>query len=195
MARRGRSEQNRNPQAGIRNRRRGLSKKANTFYRFYGGQVALVFRRPDGSISGYESHIGLLRELANTSIPVSKFLGPGDFEEGRDTPDTTSQLDDIGASISSFSDTQSLSGSSSSDGSNTSGESSTMTNSTTLALPIGRSVSPDTEADASPKRSPQTSQKRAQPRLLAKPPGILPPRPISTRLRLALMAFLDSCLA
>ncbi|RSL86840.1 hypothetical protein CDV31_016344 [Fusarium ambrosium] len=82
-SRRRRSEQNRNPGAGMRNRKKGLSKKAHTFFRFYGGQVALVIKSEDGRIGGYESHAGLIREFAKASIPVGEFLGPEDFDKER----------------------------------------------------------------------------------------------------------------
>ncbi|KAJ4200323.1 hypothetical protein NW759_015900 [Fusarium solani] len=119
-SRRRRSEQNRNPGAGMRNRKKGLSKKAHTFFRFYGGQVALVIKSEDGRIGGYESHVGLIREFAKASIPVGEFLGPEDFDKERSgTPETTSQLDELTSCVSPPSQTPSLHGTSSTDLSDT----------------------------------------------------------------------------
>ncbi|KAJ4178318.1 hypothetical protein NW767_014893 [Fusarium falciforme] len=190
-SRRRRSEQNRNPGAGMRNRQRGLAKKAHTFFRFYGGQVALVVKREDGRIGGYESHVGLIREFAKASIPVGEFLGPEDFDKERsDTPETTSQLDELTACVSPPSRTPSLHGTSSTDLSDTPSSSTTSAteSSVSTALPQQSSI----DAEWSTKKSPRKTF-RSRPPL--KSHRALQSRPISTRLRLALMSFLDSCLA
>lgn len=68
---------NRNYARGLSNRQRGIFKKSNTFYRFYGGEIAVVIKQ-GSRITTYESRSGF---LSDTSIlfPDEAF-GPDDFD-------------------------------------------------------------------------------------------------------------------
>ncbi|KAF4342953.1 hypothetical protein FBEOM_3043 [Fusarium beomiforme] len=74
--RRQRLKQNRNPEAGMRNRQKGLFKKTHTWYRYYGGDVLIFIKRPDGRLRGYESRPGLLPEFAKLSGRYTKHNSP-----------------------------------------------------------------------------------------------------------------------
>ncbi|KAH7120178.1 hypothetical protein B0J13DRAFT_166690 [Dactylonectria estremocensis] len=74
-----RSERNRDPAAGIKNRSFGLSKKANTFYRQYGCEVIVLSRVGNRPWKGFQSHAGLLQRLARQVIPEDQLLTPADF--------------------------------------------------------------------------------------------------------------------
>ncbi|KAH7131176.1 hypothetical protein EDB81DRAFT_859772 [Dactylonectria macrodidyma] len=78
MARR-RSERNRDPEAGIKNRRAGMNKKANTFYHLYGGEVLVLTKGQDGHWSGFQSHPGLIKKFAKLAVPEDQILAPSDF--------------------------------------------------------------------------------------------------------------------
>ena len=76
-----RGQQNRNPEAGMRNRQMGLGKKANTYKQFYGGDVLLLMRRRDGQIFGYQSRDGLIRDMPTWRVLESELYTPDDFEK------------------------------------------------------------------------------------------------------------------
>ncbi|RYO92533.1 hypothetical protein DL764_008116 [Monosporascus ibericus] len=62
---------------GLVNRQKGIFKKSNTFYRFYGGDIAVIIKK-HGRVVTYQSRPGFLNE---TSIvfPDESF-GPDDFD-------------------------------------------------------------------------------------------------------------------
>ncbi|KAK7210134.1 hypothetical protein V2G26_017312 [Clonostachys chloroleuca] len=74
-----RQEQNRNPAAGMRNRRQGLGKKAHEYFRFYHGRVLVFIQDEDGQSYGYESHRGLYREISSR-CPDNTLWGPDQFD-------------------------------------------------------------------------------------------------------------------
>ena len=76
-----RGQQNRNPEAGMRNRQMGLGKKANTYKQFYGGDVLLLMRRQNGQIFGYQSRDGLIRDMTTWRVLESDLCTPDDFEK------------------------------------------------------------------------------------------------------------------
>lgn len=69
--RRTRSKVNKNFQVGKKNRQNGLCVKANTLFRRYNVDIALVMKTSDGYIGGYESKPGLAQELLrNEEVPL-----------------------------------------------------------------------------------------------------------------------------
>ncbi|PTB49513.1 hypothetical protein M431DRAFT_543197 [Trichoderma harzianum CBS 226.95] len=89
MARR-RSRTNKDPTRGMRNRQRGLSRKAHFFYEEYNADVLVVIRRPDGQYTGYQSKPGLLRRFQ--SVPDGQLSGPSQFMQAQESDsDDTSQ--------------------------------------------------------------------------------------------------------
>ncbi|RTE68566.1 hypothetical protein BHE90_017053, partial [Fusarium euwallaceae] len=151
----------------------------------------LSVKSEDGCIGGYESHAGLIREFAKASIPVGEFLGPEDFDKERSgTPETTSQLDELTSCVSPPSQTPGLHGASSTDLSDTPSSSNTSTTASSLSTAPPQQSSID--VDWSTKEPPRKTF-RSRPPL--KSHRALQSRPVSTQLRLALMSFLDSCLA
>lgn len=75
-----RREKNKDVRAGLKNRSKGLSKKAHTYARLYGSDILLVIRRPDGRYCGYESRMGLSNELLRSSPGLdNELLRPEDF--------------------------------------------------------------------------------------------------------------------
>ncbi|KAI8398603.1 hypothetical protein FOFC_19818 [Fusarium oxysporum] len=92
--RRQRLKKNRNAEAGMRNRENGLFKKTNTWHHYYGGDILIFIKRPDGRIKGYESRPKLLQEFSKLPIPAHEIRGPDDIDtvtERADTPSTTAQ--------------------------------------------------------------------------------------------------------
>ncbi|KAK2011601.1 hypothetical protein LZ32DRAFT_606243 [Colletotrichum eremochloae] len=78
-----RGKSNRDPRKGLENRRNGIFKKSNTFYRIYGAQIAVIVRYKD-QVEAYESQPGLLKSHAYTSVPADRVKGPDDFDLVRD---------------------------------------------------------------------------------------------------------------
>ncbi|EXU95393.1 hypothetical protein X797_011545 [Metarhizium robertsii] len=64
---------------GMKNRERGLRKKAHTYFRLFAGDVLVILRRPDGRYTGYQSRPGLIREFLPG--PENELLGPDDFDD------------------------------------------------------------------------------------------------------------------
>ncbi|EXM35601.1 hypothetical protein FoTM2_004359 [Fusarium oxysporum f. sp. vasinfectum] len=96
--RRQRLKKNRNAEAGMRNRENGLFKKTNTWHHYYGGDILIFIKRPDGRIKGYESRPKLLQEFSKLPIPAHEIRGPDDIDtvtERADTPSTTAQGEKI----------------------------------------------------------------------------------------------------
>jgi hypothetical protein len=74
---------------GLSNREKGLFKKANTFYKFYGGEIA-VYIKLNGKVTTYESANGVLRR---TRRNVHSAWGPDNFDTVADrhvSPDSRS---------------------------------------------------------------------------------------------------------
>ncbi|KAK2679059.1 hypothetical protein RAB80_004240 [Fusarium oxysporum f. sp. vasinfectum] len=78
--RRQRLKKNRNAEAGMRNRENGLFKKTNTWHHYYGGDILIFIKRPDGRIKGYESRPKLLQEFSKLPIPAHEIRGPDDID-------------------------------------------------------------------------------------------------------------------
>ncbi|KAF0330507.1 hypothetical protein GQ607_002386 [Colletotrichum asianum] len=78
-----RGKSNRDPRKGLENRRNGIFKKSNTFYRIYGAQIAVIVRYQD-RVEAYESQPGLLSSQGCTSVPTDCIKGPDDFDLVRD---------------------------------------------------------------------------------------------------------------
>lgn len=74
-----RSEVNRNRHVGLANRQWGICKKANTFFRLYNVEIAVVMRLPDGRTMGYESRRGLGQELVLED--GHEFFGPREMKD------------------------------------------------------------------------------------------------------------------
>lgn len=87
-----RSERNRDAEAGIKNRRAGMNKKANTFYHLYGGEVLVLTRGQNGQYSGFQSHPGLIRKFAQLAVPEDQILTPSDFPERYEASSSDSSL-------------------------------------------------------------------------------------------------------
>ncbi|KAI1249793.1 hypothetical protein MGN70_009407 [Eutypa lata] len=62
---------------GLLNRQRGIFKKANTCYRWYGGQVGVVIKQ-NGRTIKYESHHGVLEDC--WAEVTDAYFGPDDFD-------------------------------------------------------------------------------------------------------------------
>jgi hypothetical protein len=84
MARR-RSEKNKKISQGIRNRIKGVCKKAQTFHRLYGGDAVVIVRAEGRDFTGYESRSGLLQEIR--SLHGVELLSPEDLSTGKTTSD------------------------------------------------------------------------------------------------------------
>ncbi|KAK1974587.1 hypothetical protein LZ30DRAFT_694232 [Colletotrichum cereale] len=78
-----RGKSNRDPRKGLENRRNGIFKKSNTFFRIYGAQITVIVRYKD-QVEAYESQPGLLKSHAYTSVPADHIKGPDDFDLVRD---------------------------------------------------------------------------------------------------------------
>ncbi|KAK1691607.1 hypothetical protein BDP55DRAFT_647519 [Colletotrichum godetiae] len=78
-----RLKSNKDPRKGLENRRNGIFKKSNTFYRIYGAQIAVIVHY-QGQVEAYESHPGFLRSQTNTSVAADCIKGPDDFDLVRD---------------------------------------------------------------------------------------------------------------
>ena len=78
-------KKNKNVQKGLKNRRNGLMRKANTFHLTYNAPVAVLMQY-GGRWYTYESRAGLLRSCASIS-PQSRF-DPRNFETDRDGQET-----------------------------------------------------------------------------------------------------------
>ncbi|SPJ78489.1 uncharacterized protein FTOL_06878 [Fusarium torulosum] len=197
--RRRRLQQNRNVEAGMRNRQNGLFKKTDTWYRYYGGDALIFIKRPDGRITGYESRPGLLPEFSKLSIPAHDILGPDEIPKKAGTPSTTAQGDESSAATSSRSSTpNSFSSNGSSESSNSSlyqsvspdlNGSLPAQSSPPLSVPsplFSPSPSPSPSPSSSPSPSPSPSRKKIQRGSPKKS------KPIPMALRLAVMSF-DTC--
>ncbi|EXU95397.1 SRF-type transcription factor family protein [Metarhizium robertsii] len=73
-----RREVNRNRHVGLANRQWGICKKANTFFRLYDVDIAVVMRLPDGRTGGYQSRRDLGQELFLEG--GHELLGPHEVE-------------------------------------------------------------------------------------------------------------------
>lgn len=73
-----RSEVNRNRHVGLANRQWGICKKANTFFRLYDVDIAVVMKLPDGRTGGYQSRRDLGQELFLEG--GHELLGPREVE-------------------------------------------------------------------------------------------------------------------
>jgi hypothetical protein len=79
MPRKPRMKRNRNPEVGMKNRQLGLSKMANTWHQYYGGQVLVLIRKQDGGLAGFQSDPGLARNLSLHELHKVPLLGPHHF--------------------------------------------------------------------------------------------------------------------
>lgn len=68
---------NRNYARGLSNRQRGIFKKSNTFYRYYGGEIAVLIKQGN-RITTYESRSGFLNDTSN--LFPDEVFGPDDFD-------------------------------------------------------------------------------------------------------------------
>jgi hypothetical protein len=184
--RRQRLKKNRNAEAGMRNRENGLFKKTNTWHHYYGGDILIFIKRPDGRIKGYESRPKLLQEFSKLPIPAHEIRGPDDIDtvtERADTPSTTAQGE---KSPSSRASTPTSFNSNSSNSSHTS-------SSPSRYFPQSPESSPGSSGQTScpPASPPSPPSPSPSPRKTRKVSSCQS-RPISKGLRLAMMSF-DTC--
>lgn len=78
--RRIRREKNKNAVQGIKNRMKGVCKKAHTFNRLYGGDALICIRASGGEFTCYQSRPNLFEELV--SFPELDFQDPESFGDG-----------------------------------------------------------------------------------------------------------------
>ncbi|KAL6789445.1 hypothetical protein GGI42DRAFT_337766 [Trichoderma sp. SZMC 28013] len=78
-----RSRTNKDRTRGIRNRQRGLYKKAHFIYEEYDADILIVIRRPDGQYAGYQSTPGLLRRFQ--SVADDQLSGPQQFLQAQES--------------------------------------------------------------------------------------------------------------
>ncbi|KAH6663918.1 hypothetical protein EV126DRAFT_424410 [Verticillium dahliae] len=75
-----RGKSNKDFRKGFENRKTGIFKKSDTFYRYYKAKVAVLVIGHDGQLEAYESQHGLIRSLTASPIPQETILGPDNFE-------------------------------------------------------------------------------------------------------------------
>ncbi|KAK2593673.1 hypothetical protein QQS21_008616 [Conoideocrella luteorostrata] len=73
--RKSRSKVNTRPEVSIGNRQWGICTKANALFRLYNVDVAVIMRKPDGTVAGYESNPSLVDVDGLTSKSRSKVVG------------------------------------------------------------------------------------------------------------------------
>ncbi|KAG4278825.1 hypothetical protein FPRO04_06146 [Fusarium proliferatum] len=76
-----RMKKNRNPEVGMKNRQLGMSKMANTWYQYYGGQALVLIRKQDGGWAGFQSCSSLTQKASLQSLRKVPLLGPQNFVE------------------------------------------------------------------------------------------------------------------
>lgn len=81
MPRKQRMKRNRNPEVGMKNRQLGMSKMANTWYQYYGGQALVLIRKQDGGLAGFQSDPNLIQNLSRQDIRQVSLLRPQHFVE------------------------------------------------------------------------------------------------------------------
>ncbi|CAF3656518.1 unnamed protein product [Fusarium graminearum] len=81
MPRKPRMKKNRNPEVGMKNRQLGMSKMANTWHQYYGGQALVLIRKQDGGLAGFQSDPGLLQNLSRLELHRVSLLEPYHFIE------------------------------------------------------------------------------------------------------------------
>ncbi|KAM0648357.1 hypothetical protein ACHAPH_009271, partial [Verticillium nonalfalfae] len=75
-----RGKSNKDFRKGFENRKTGIFKKSDTFYRYYKAKVAVLVIGHDGQLEAYESQHGLIRSLTASPVPQETILGPDNFE-------------------------------------------------------------------------------------------------------------------
>ncbi|KAL9943477.1 hypothetical protein ACHAO3_009218 [Verticillium nonalfalfae] len=75
-----RGKSNKDFRKGFENRKTGIFKKSDTFYRYYKAKVAVLVIGHDGHLEAYESQHGLIRSLTASPVPQETILGPDNFE-------------------------------------------------------------------------------------------------------------------
>lgn len=76
-----RMKKNRNPEVGMKNRQLGMSKMANTWYQYYGGEALVLIRKQDGGWAGFQSYSGLTQNISLQGLRKVPLLGPQNFVE------------------------------------------------------------------------------------------------------------------
>ncbi|KAH7123399.1 hypothetical protein B0J13DRAFT_647795 [Dactylonectria estremocensis] len=156
-----RSERNRDRDAGIKNRRAGMNKKANTFYHLYGGEVLVLTRGQDGDWSGFQSHPDLVKKFAKFAVPEGQILTPSDFPARDKASASDSSLMSSPSSSSQFSAATERSTQSSSP--STSSQFSVAPESTQSSSPFSSSQFSATTEGSMQSSSPSSSQSSATP--------------------------------
>ncbi|KAF4957155.1 hypothetical protein FSARC_11364 [Fusarium sarcochroum] len=129
-----RSAQNRNDRKGMKNRGRGLCKKANDYHQLFGEEILVLLKAPNNGFEiGFQSRPGLFESFCGVSVPKNVLRTPKNYEK-------TAALENMSTEHSSVSNT----------------ESSTM-GTTPSASNCSGTFAPNSNSGESP-RSPQTHQ-------------------------------------
>lgn len=76
-----RSPQNRNDRKGMKNRGRGLCKKANDYYQLFGEDILVLLKAPNNKYQiGFQSKPGLFEAFCSAPIPKNILRGPESFK-------------------------------------------------------------------------------------------------------------------
>ncbi|KAH6658621.1 hypothetical protein BKA67DRAFT_558572 [Truncatella angustata] len=93
---------------GVSNRKKGLFKKANTFYKFYGGEIG-VYIKHKGRVDTYESVSGIFQAMPSR---IHRTVGPDDFDTVADrhfTPESKADMDNESTASSTCTESTALS--------------------------------------------------------------------------------------
>lgn len=159
-----RSPQNRNDRKGMKNRGRGLCKKANDYHQLFGEDILVLLKAPNDRFEiGFQSKPGLLEFFCNTSVPENVLRGPetfGDTASSRSAHTEFSSLSNTDCSIIGTTPSSSDSGSSLRDSRSPDSTQPSQPNrlATTLSRPL---------ADASPGKTSKSRLSSTLPRTIA----------------------------